>query len=157
MKFLRKNIENWRSWKIRFFLVGNFDFFFHENKSKFIGQQGFFKILMITLVSSPKQHLPKHMQHSVANIHSEPNSCMDKMFFFIQAATSPRSRTTQVKQQNLQYTTNWVPATKPTGFSITITEILISYLSTEILAAASIILGLGCQHETLQHSLGLGP
>ena len=26
---------------------------------------GFFKILMITLVSSPKQHLPKHMQHSV--------------------------------------------------------------------------------------------
>ena len=34
--------------------------------SKFIGWQGFFKILMITLVSSPKQHLPKHMQHSVS-------------------------------------------------------------------------------------------
>ena len=33
--------------------------------SKFIVQQGFFKILMITLVSSPKQHLPKDMQHSV--------------------------------------------------------------------------------------------
>ena len=25
----------------------------------------FFEILMITLVFSPKQHLPKHMQHSV--------------------------------------------------------------------------------------------
>jgi hypothetical protein len=56
------------------FLVGHFDFFFqniffllhsHENKSKFIREQGFFEILMITLVSSPKQHLPKDMQHSV--------------------------------------------------------------------------------------------
>ena len=28
--------------------------------------KGFFKILMITLVSSPKQHLPKDMQHSVS-------------------------------------------------------------------------------------------
>ena len=25
---------------------------------------------MITLVSSPKQHLPKHMQHSVYTVHS---------------------------------------------------------------------------------------
>ena len=29
---------------------------------------GFFEILVITLVSSPKQHLPKHMQHSVYNV-----------------------------------------------------------------------------------------
>ena len=37
----------------------------HENKSKFREQQGFCEILMNTLVFSPKQHLPKHMQHSV--------------------------------------------------------------------------------------------
>ena len=61
-------------WKTQFFLSRPFwiffEFFFfllhsHENMSKFIGLQGFFKIWMITLVSSPKQHLPKHMQHSV--------------------------------------------------------------------------------------------
>ena len=34
--------------------------------SKFIGLQAFFEILMITLVFSPKQHPPKHMQHSVS-------------------------------------------------------------------------------------------
>ena len=63
------------------------------------------------------------------------------MFFSFRPPPSPRSN------NNLQYTTNWVSAPKPTGFSIIITtEILISYLSTEILAAASIILGLGCQH-----------
>ena len=49
------------------FAKKNFFFLLHsyENMSKFIGLQGFFKILMITLVSSPKQHLPKHIQHSV--------------------------------------------------------------------------------------------
>ena len=31
----------------------------HENQSKFLGQQGWVEILMITLVSSPKQHLRK--------------------------------------------------------------------------------------------------
>ena len=30
--------------------------------------KNFSKILMITLVYSPKQHLPKHMQHSVSVI-----------------------------------------------------------------------------------------
>ena len=42
------------------------DFFIHphENQSKIIGWQECVKILMITLVSSPKQHLPKRMQHS---------------------------------------------------------------------------------------------
>ena len=51
------------------FLVRHFDFFFllhsNENMSKFIGQQGFFEILMTTLFSSPKQNLPKNMQNSV--------------------------------------------------------------------------------------------
>ena len=41
--------------------------------SKFIGKQGFFEILMITLGSSPKQHLPKDMQHSVCARHMNIN------------------------------------------------------------------------------------
>ena len=39
MKFSWKNIENWRSWKMRFFWVGHFDFFFlhlSEKSSPFI-------------------------------------------------------------------------------------------------------------------------
>ena len=72
-KFSRKNIENWRFLKTQFFWVGHFDFDFfdfllfpNENQSTFIGFfEGFFEILMITLVSSPKEHLPKDMQHSV--------------------------------------------------------------------------------------------
>jgi hypothetical protein len=37
MKFSWKNIENWQSWKMRFFWVGHFDFFFfllHLNEDK---------------------------------------------------------------------------------------------------------------------------
>jgi hypothetical protein len=30
MKFSQKNIENWRSWKMTFFLGGHFEFFFSE-------------------------------------------------------------------------------------------------------------------------------
>ena len=32
MKFSQKNIENWRSWKMTFFLGGHFDFFFSKKK-----------------------------------------------------------------------------------------------------------------------------
>ena len=32
-----KNIENWRSWKMSFFLVGHFFLFFNENNLGFIG------------------------------------------------------------------------------------------------------------------------
>ena len=32
MKFSRKNIENWRSWKMSFFWVGHFEFFFSKKK-----------------------------------------------------------------------------------------------------------------------------
>jgi hypothetical protein len=61
--------------KLSFFESAILDFFFkkiffllhpHENQSKFLRQQGWVEILMITLVSSPKQHLRKHMQHSVS-------------------------------------------------------------------------------------------
>ena len=34
MKFLKKNIQNWRSWKMTFFWVGHFEFFF-SNKNWF--------------------------------------------------------------------------------------------------------------------------
>ena len=32
MKFSWKNIENWRSWKMTFFWVGHFEFFFSKKK-----------------------------------------------------------------------------------------------------------------------------
>jgi hypothetical protein len=35
----------------------------------FIRQQGLVKFLMITIISSPKQHLPKDLQHSSLYIH----------------------------------------------------------------------------------------
>ena len=35
MKISWKNIENWRSWKMRFFLGGHFDFFFSKKKKFF--------------------------------------------------------------------------------------------------------------------------
>ena len=34
MKFSQKNIENWRSWKMSFFLVGHFEFFPSKKKKK---------------------------------------------------------------------------------------------------------------------------
>ena len=46
---------------------------------------------MITLVSSPKQHLPKHMQHSVRQIHT---SYLDLSYVFIRIVPlSSRSNT----------------------------------------------------------------
>ena len=64
LKFLRKNIENWQSWKSQYFWVGHFDFFFqkikilllhnYSNQSQFMGYQGWDKILMITLISNKK-------------------------------------------------------------------------------------------------------
>ena len=45
MKFSRKNIENWQSWKMSFFLVGHFEFF----SLSII----FFEILMITSLKQP--------------------------------------------------------------------------------------------------------
>ena len=36
MKFSWKNIENWRSWKMSFFWVGHFEFFFSKKKNCFI-------------------------------------------------------------------------------------------------------------------------
>ena len=47
------------------FLFNFFLLHFHENQSKFLEYQGWIKIFMITLASSPKQQLRKHMQHSV--------------------------------------------------------------------------------------------
>ena len=35
MKFSQKNIENWQSWKMTFFWVGHFEFFFAKKKKKF--------------------------------------------------------------------------------------------------------------------------
>ena len=34
MKFSQKNIENWRSWKMTFFLGGHFEFFFSKKIKK---------------------------------------------------------------------------------------------------------------------------
>ena len=34
MKFSRKNIESWRSWKMSFFFAGHFDFFFQKINKK---------------------------------------------------------------------------------------------------------------------------
>ena len=34
MKFSQKNIENWLSWKMTFFLSGHFEFFFSKKKKK---------------------------------------------------------------------------------------------------------------------------
>ena len=36
MKFSLKNIENWRSWKMRFFWVGHRDFFFQKQNKKML-------------------------------------------------------------------------------------------------------------------------
>ena len=36
MKFSEKNIENWRSWKMTFFLGGHFEFFFSKKKKKLL-------------------------------------------------------------------------------------------------------------------------
>ena len=63
--FLVGHFESLKSAILNFFLLHS-----HQNKSKFIGQQGFFKILMITLFFSPKQHPPKHMQNSVYTIET---------------------------------------------------------------------------------------
>ena len=35
MKFSQKNFENWRFWKMHFFWVGHFDFFFQKKKGFF--------------------------------------------------------------------------------------------------------------------------
>ena len=35
MKFSQKNIENWQSWKMTFFWVGHFEFFFCKKKKNF--------------------------------------------------------------------------------------------------------------------------
>ena len=32
MKFSQKNIENWRNWKMSFFLVGHFEIFLFQKK-----------------------------------------------------------------------------------------------------------------------------
>ena len=64
-EIFENNIKNWWNWKTLFFWVGHFGFFLlhpHKNQSKFLGLQGWVKILMITMVSSPKQQLPKHMK-----------------------------------------------------------------------------------------------
>ena len=39
MKFSQKNIENWRSWKMSFFLVGHFEFLFFKKKIFFASSQ----------------------------------------------------------------------------------------------------------------------
>ena len=75
MKFSQKNLRIGGVGKSAFFKSAILNFFFqkkkffllnsHQNTSKFIGLQGFFEILMIILVSSPKQHLPINMQNSV--------------------------------------------------------------------------------------------
>jgi hypothetical protein len=36
MKFSQKNIENWGSWKMTFFLGGHFEFFFQKEKEKLL-------------------------------------------------------------------------------------------------------------------------
>ena len=43
MKFSWKNIENWRSWKMSFFLVGHFDFFQKRQKWPDPTSRGSFK------------------------------------------------------------------------------------------------------------------
>ena len=57
-------LEELKNDHVDFFLIF---FLLHpnENQFKFLGQQEWVEILMITLVSSPKQHLRKDMQHSV--------------------------------------------------------------------------------------------
>ena len=74
-------------------------------------QAGFFEIFMITLVFSAKQHLPKHMQHSVGS------AAKTDPFFGVQSDFGPnfRFQTGQVGLQNpktvmqcvqLQYVSN---------------------------------------------------
>ena len=71
MKFSQKNFENWRFWKMHFFWVGHFDFFFSKKKIFF----GFFpmKISQSLLVSKDGskfwssqmwQHFLTHTKHS---------------------------------------------------------------------------------------------
>ena len=70
LKFLKKNIENWRFWKSQFFWVGHFNFFLlhpNENQPTFKKYQRWVKILTIDLIYRPKQHLHEDMQHSVSN------------------------------------------------------------------------------------------
>ena len=59
LDIFKKSIENWGNFEAAILLHP------HENQSKFLVRQGLVKILMSTLVSSPKQQLRKHIQHSV--------------------------------------------------------------------------------------------
>jgi hypothetical protein len=68
MKFSQKNLRIGDFEKLSFFESAILDFYFskkklfllhpHENLSKFLGYQGWFEILMITLVSSKKSLPP---------------------------------------------------------------------------------------------------
>ena len=78
MRIKQKKIQNGRLKKTEFFKTTNSQKNFakisgigpllhpHKNQSKFLWKHGRVEIFMITLVSSPKQHLHKHMQHSVS-------------------------------------------------------------------------------------------
>ena len=63
MKFWQKLLSFWWRWKTQLFWVGHFEFFFSKKKfffcfiliqnwSQFMRYQGFFEILMFTLISS---------------------------------------------------------------------------------------------------------
>ena len=76
MKFSLKNIENWRFWKMTFFWVGHFGFFFSKKNFLFcfflmkktlgfIWGIIFFEIFMIILVSSQKSLPPNISAGSV--------------------------------------------------------------------------------------------
>ena len=75
--------------KLSFFESAILNFFFefflfhpNGNQSTFIGFfEGFFEILMITLVYSPKQHLPKDMQHSVYLCQPAQNQPKSQILF----------------------------------------------------------------------------
>ena len=75
MKFSKKNIEDWLSWKMSFFWVGHFDFFFpkifflphlNENKQPFDMRYPFFSALWMVSLESWKRGCPNYMHTTLS-------------------------------------------------------------------------------------------
>ena len=77
MKISWKNIENWRSWKMRFFWVGHFEFFFASSqwkKQTFHMRYHFFSTLWMVFPESWKRSCPNFYAHDCTSVWRSKNS-----------------------------------------------------------------------------------
>ena len=96
MKFSWKNIENWRSWKMRFFWGGHFEFFLlHicEKSSPFVWGNIFFCTMDVFFQNLGKDFILTNMHTTVfqvwsATYHKRPLNQFDKLAIWLTSRIS---------------------------------------------------------------------